>query len=232
MWFPRLAAERSLRANPVDAPFALTLFDRNSERIHDLCPHAESFGLQRGMSLVHARSFCPGLLTRPANPEADQQFLRLLARWATRYCPWVGLDGRDGLYLDITGSAHLLGGEEPLLEDMRARLARAGLSARLGLAGTPGTAWALSHFAEGIAGPGENLARITPCRLPPCACPTRPAPAWSGSASLPFAIFTTCPGRPSPGATSRTCCAGSTRRSAAFRNRSRRSRTRRALPCA
>ncbi len=160
LWFPRLAAERSLRARPVDAPFALSLFDRNSERLYDLCPRAESFGLQRGMTLVHARSFCPGLLTRAADPDADQRFLRILARWATRYCPWVGLDGRDGLFLDITGSTHLLGGEEPLLGDIRARLARAGLSARLGLAGTPGAAWALSRFCEGIAPPGENLSRI------------------------------------------------------------------------
>ncbi|AMN55104.1 nucleotidyltransferase [Labrenzia sp. CP4] len=165
LWFPRLAAESSLRARPVDAPFALSLFDRNSERLYDLCPRAESFGLNRGMMLVHARSFCPGLLTRPADPAADQRFLRLLARWATRYCPWVGLDGRNGLFLDITGSAHLLGGEEPLLDDIRARLARAGLTARLGLADTPGTAWALSRFAEGIAGTGETLARIGPLPL-------------------------------------------------------------------
>ncbi|MEM8704308.1 MAG: DNA polymerase Y family protein, partial [Pseudomonadota bacterium] len=137
MWFPRLAAERSLRANPVDAPFALTLYDRNSERVYDLCPRAESAGLNRGITLVHARSFCPGLLTRPADPKADQRFLRLLARWATRYCPWVGLDGLNGLFLDITGSAHLMGGEAPLLDDIRARLARAGLTARLGLASTP-----------------------------------------------------------------------------------------------
>ncbi len=165
LWFPRLAAERSLRARPVDAPFALSLFDRNSERLYDLCPRAEEAGLQRGMTLVHARSFCPALLTRPADPGADQRFLKLLARWAARYCPWIGLDGRDGLFLDITGSAHLLGGEEPLLDDIRARLARAGLTARLGLADTPGTAWALSHFSEGIAGPGETLARIGPLPL-------------------------------------------------------------------
>jgi len=160
LWFPRLAAERSLRARPVDAPFALSLFDRNSERLYDLCPRAEGFGLNRGMTLVHARSFCPGLLTRPADPAVDQRFLQLLARWASRYCPWVGLDGPDGLFLDITGSAHLMGGEEPLLDDIRVRLARAGLTARLGLADTPGTAWALSRFAEGIAAPGETLAKI------------------------------------------------------------------------
>lgn len=165
LWFPRLAAERSLRARPVDAPFALSLFDRNCERLYDLDPRAEGFGLNRGMTLVHARSFCPGLLTRPADLAADQRFLTVLARWASRYCPWIGLDGRDGLFLDITGSAHLLGGEAPLLDDIRARLARAGLTARLGLADTPGTAWALARFSEGIAPPGERLSRIGPLPL-------------------------------------------------------------------
>ncbi len=165
LWFPRLAAERSLRARPVGAPFALSLFDRNCERLYDLCPRAEGFGLSRGMTLVHARSFCPGLLTRPADPATDQRFLAVLARWATRYCPWIGLDGRNGLFLDITGSAHLMGGEEPLLDDIRARLARAGLTARLGLADTPGTAWALARFSEGIAAPGERLSRIGPLPL-------------------------------------------------------------------
>ena len=32
MWFPRLACDRVLKARPVEAPFALTLSDKNSER--------------------------------------------------------------------------------------------------------------------------------------------------------------------------------------------------------
>ena len=40
-----------------------------------------------------------------------------------RYCPWVGLEGADGVVLDISGAAHLLGGEALMLADMRQRLA-------------------------------------------------------------------------------------------------------------
>ncbi|NVK33606.1 MAG: DNA polymerase Y family protein [Rhodobacteraceae bacterium] len=164
LWFPRLAAERSLRVRPLsaceDVPFALSIFERNSERIYDLNPRGEVRGLDRGMTTVQARSLCPELVTRPADLKADQRFLSALARWATRYCPWVGTYERDGLFLDITGSDHLFGGEEALVEDMRERLSRSRLSPCIGLADTPGAAWALSHFAEGIAAPDRSLSAI------------------------------------------------------------------------
>lgn len=114
-------------------------------------------GLGRDMSYSDARAFCPELHSRPADPRGDERFLKLLRRWATRYCPWVGLEGPDGLVLDITGAAHLMGGEAMLLSDIRQRLSRAGLSARLGLADTRGAAWALAHYGEGIAKPGDIL---------------------------------------------------------------------------
>ena len=109
------------------------------------------------MTLADARAFCPDLLTRPADPEGDRQFLSALRRWATRYCPWVGLDGTDGLVLDISGAAHLWGGEAAMLTDMRAQAARAGLALMLGAGDTRGAAWALARHGEGIAPPGEPL---------------------------------------------------------------------------
>ncbi|KEP68697.1 nucleotidyltransferase [Thioclava dalianensis] len=148
MWFPRFASDRVLRTRSVEAGFALTLSEQNTERLYCLSPQAEALGLHRGMSLADARAFCPSLITQPARPDLDARFLRVLRRWALRYCPWVGLEGPDGLVLDITGSAHLLGGEAALLKDMRARLVRAGISVRLGLGDTRGAAWAYAHFGE------------------------------------------------------------------------------------
>lgn len=109
MWFPRLPSDRVLRACPTDRPFALTLRADNTDRIYCLNAAAEAQGLHRGMGLAEARIFCPGLEQAPADPAADSRMLGVLRRWATRYCPWVGRDGRDGLALDITGSAHLAG---------------------------------------------------------------------------------------------------------------------------
>ncbi|WP_163850762.1 Y-family DNA polymerase [Pseudooceanicola aestuarii] len=149
MWFPRLPSERVLRRRPVDAPFALTLTRKNTDRIHCLNPQAERRGLHRGMSLADARAFCPALVSQPARPDLDATFLASLRRWATRYCPWVGFEGEDGLVLDITGSAHLFGGEDAMMQDMRARADRAGLTLRLGCAATRGAAWAFARHGEG-----------------------------------------------------------------------------------
>ncbi len=90
------------------------------------------------------------LQVRPADPAADHEALRRLALWATRYTPtvsvWDEANGADGLFLDITGAAHLVGGEEQLLADLLARLQSFGLPAGLAIADTAGAAWALSHF--------------------------------------------------------------------------------------
>ncbi len=155
MWFPRLASDRILRARPVDAPFALTLNRQNTDRIHCLNRQAETLGLHRGMNLADARAFCPGLVSQPARPDLDARFLSALRRWALRYCPWVARDGSDGLMLDITGSAHLFGGEEALLDDMRAQAERSGITLKLGLGDTRGAAWALAHHGDttGALGP-------------------------------------------------------------------------------
>ena len=147
MWFPRLASDRVLRARPVEGPFAITLNTGNANRIHCLNEAAEQQGLARGMPLADARAFCPGLQTSPADDLADRRFLRTLSRWAaTRYCPWVGLEGENGLVLDITGSSHLFGGEEEMIADMHDRLARSSITVRIGLTGTRGAAWALAHY--------------------------------------------------------------------------------------
>jgi len=124
VWFQRLPSERVLRARPTDAPFALSQRQSNTERVYCLNEAASQHGLQKGMGLGEARVLCPGLQTAEAAPEADARFMQVLARWATQYCPWVAIEP-DGLALDITGSAHLRGGEAPLLEDISARLTRA-----------------------------------------------------------------------------------------------------------
>lgn len=163
MWFPRLASDRVLRGRPVDGPFALTLKQANAERLYCLNMKAERKGLYRGMSFADARAFCSDLQSHPTDPAGDARFLHVLRRWAMNYCPWVGLEGDDGLVLDITGSAHLFGGEAIMLADMRQRLNRGGLSARIGLGDTRGAAWALAHFKEGkaeIGAPLEALADL------------------------------------------------------------------------
>lgn len=162
IWFPRLASDRVLRSCPIEAPFALIIHQQNTNRIYCLNRAATQHGLHAGMSYADARAFCPELISRPADIYGDQRFLHVLRRWATRYCPWVGLEGRDGLTLDISGAAHLFGGEAALLSDMRQRFSRARVAVRLGMGDSRGAAWALSHYGEGIAEPNDPLNALGP----------------------------------------------------------------------
>ena len=56
----------------------------------------------------------------------------------------VEVDG-DGLRLDVTGVAHLFGGERGLVRDVRRRFAQIGLSTQIAIAPTAAAAWALAH---------------------------------------------------------------------------------------
>lgn len=123
---------------------------------------AAAVGLAPGMALADARAFEPRLVVRPADLAGDARFLRSLARWAGRWSPRVALDGTEGLMLDITGVAHLWGGEAALLADIRQACLRARLTPRIGLACTPGAAWALARGGEGVAAPGALVQALGP----------------------------------------------------------------------
>jgi len=75
------------------------------------------------------------LLCQPADVAADERALEALAVWAERWSPSVSLDpsegGLEGLFLEVTGAAHLFGGEAALLAAIRGRLAETGTAARV-----------------------------------------------------------------------------------------------------
>jgi len=127
--------------------------------LHALNEAARAAGLYRGQSHADACAILPALLSAPAEPERDLAMLKRLALWAERFSPSVAIDARapgyEGLLIDTTGGDHLFGGEAALLAEIRARLARAGIPARLAIADTPAAAWALARFtaAEDVIAP-------------------------------------------------------------------------------
>ena len=78
----------------------------------------------------------------------EARLLERLCDWCSRFTPLAALDGRDGLMLDISGVAHLFGGEEALIEDCRARLAAQGFTVAAGVGGNPRAASALARFSR------------------------------------------------------------------------------------
>lgn len=121
------------------------------------------------MGVADARAIIPGIDVVEADADADSRLLEGIADWCDRYTPLVALEGEEGLFLDITGSAHLFGGEESLLDDMLARLLRQGIAARGAIASTPGAAWAAARFRHGAVilrgGEAELLAALPPAAL-------------------------------------------------------------------
>lgn len=72
-----------------------------------------------------------------------------LRRWAGKFSPWVAEEGAQSLIVDLTGCAHLFGGEEALFAQVHEDCADLGLSVCAGIADTAGAAWALARYAGG-----------------------------------------------------------------------------------
>lgn len=155
LWFPRLAAERALRLrrDALPLPFAVVGDQNGAQVLTSLNDMAEAAGLRLGQPLRDATAMCPGLVTRAADPLAEGDFLTVLRRWAGKFSPWVAEEPPASLVVDLTGCAHLFGGEAQLLAEVEQDCAGLGLTVRAGVADTRGAAWALARFAGRQAEP-------------------------------------------------------------------------------
>jgi protein ImuB len=164
IWLPHLAIERWAKSSDLapDAPVVLTVEGTHGLIIHAATNAAAQRGARAGARLTDARALDPALLAVPADPAGDAALVQQFARWAGRWSPLVEVDG-DGLRLDVSGVAHLFGGEEGLLRDIRGRFAQIGFAVRVAIAPTAAAAWALSHFG------GDDLAplHVSALRLDP-----------------------------------------------------------------
>lgn len=144
---------------------------RGALRLAAADPRALALGLCPGLTLADARARVPALAVADSDPRADAAFLERLADAADRYTPLVALDPPHGLVLDISGCAHLFGGEQALRDDLAARLTGIGLTARTAIAGTPDAARALARFgAPAIVPPGGEEAAVRPLPVAALEC--------------------------------------------------------------
>ena len=162
MWLRRLSTDRIERysSKPVET-FVVVASVQSAQRITALTDGAVRLGLKAGMGLADARAMYPKLPVVEADPEADQRLLEGIADWCDRYTPLIGLDPPDGLLLDVTGCAHLFGGEAALARNLVRRLAQQGLRARVAVADTAGCAWGVANYGkQGIVPAGETQAAM------------------------------------------------------------------------
>ncbi len=153
LWLPRLATDRAHklrgegRGGP-PPPLVVVAKIKSAQRLVGVDAEAARLGLAPGLTLADARARHPALEAVEADPVAEARLLARLADVCARFTPLVALDGADGLMLDVSGVAHLFGGEEGLLTEVEARLTRLRLTIALGLADAPSAAWALARYSS------------------------------------------------------------------------------------
>jgi protein ImuB len=159
-----------------DRPFVLAVSVGNRRLVSAVNAAAEALGIAPGLPLADARALQPALAVAEADLAGDAAALRRLAQWCNRYSPWTAPHGVDGVLLDVTGCAHLRGGEASLVRDLVERLLRQGIVCRAALADTAGAACAVARCGGSdstVVPPGAARQAIAP--LPVAALRLDPA---------------------------------------------------------
>ena len=149
---------------PGDSPIAIVGKINNALALAAIDEAAAARGLRVGQALADARGAVPDLAVHEEDAGADAALLETIAEWCERYTPLVALDPPDGLYLDITGCAHLFKPDGKHDEDGEAQLA-ADLSARLTGQGFAVKAAGPVPLGLGKIVPRRGAGRITPAPL-------------------------------------------------------------------
>ena len=171
LWFPRLAAERVLRAEPqlAEQPLAVVADLRGALVLASL----DARRPRRRGSGAAWRSATPARSARRSSPgptsrAAPRPSARALRRWAGRFTPWVAEEEAGGAGRSTSPAARTSSaarrrsspGSRPRRRASASRL-------RLGLADTLGAAWAVARYAGAGTWPPMPATRSTRRRAPP-----------------------------------------------------------------
>jgi protein ImuB len=105
-----------------------------------------------GQNLADARAMVPAVTVGEIDRPLLEAVFADFADWHSNASPLVAVmsdvSAYGDLVLDITGVAHLFGGERPMLRLLLTRLRDLGYTVSGAIAPTIGAAWAVSHFAR------------------------------------------------------------------------------------
>jgi protein ImuB len=172
LWLPRLPIDRIKRqlgrdnvspAESGDDPCIVVAKQNNALQIFALDDAAATLGLEIGLPLANARAICPQLRVFDADEAADAQALNAMACWCDRFTPLVALDSPHSLFLDITGCAHLFGGEAAMMRLLCDVLTAQGFAVSAAIAGTAVCARTITRHVHGrIVRAGEEADAVRP----------------------------------------------------------------------
>lgn len=166
IWFRYLLTDWQTLRRPElkNVPFVFTGKDGARLIVKAANPIAIQEGVTAGMPAADAKAIVAGLQLLDERPALTGKLLAAIGEWCIRFTPIVMVDMPDGLLMDVSGCAHLWGGEPPYLKEIVTRLRAAGYDTRIGIASTPGAAWAVARFGKNgpIVPPGKQLEALLP----------------------------------------------------------------------
>lgn len=165
LFLPRWPTDYRKRREPeLVGPLALYERVKGGLRLGAVDAEAAGLGLGPGQNLADARALVPALAVAPLDAPALAAGFAELADWHTNLSPLVAVMEESAPYgdlvIDITGVAHLFGGEKALLALALRRLRALNYSVAGAIAPTIGAAWAVSHFARSQVVESDDLTPI------------------------------------------------------------------------
>lgn len=171
LWFRHLSTDWLTLRRPElkEVPFVLVTPVRSRVVITAANTLAEAQGVTVGMAAADAKAIVLDLEVIDEIPGQAVKLLNALGEWCIRYSPLIAVDLPAGLIMDVSGCAHLWGGERGYLKEIVTRLRAKGYDVRGAMADTAGTAWAVARYGRDKPIIAPNAQTQALLNLPPAA---------------------------------------------------------------
>jgi protein ImuB len=147
------ASGAALEAKPIDATAKLSAVNESARR----------YGVREGQTIAEACALVASLVVREVTPAEVREALGGIAEVGLSLGSTVSVELPDTVCVDITGSAHLQGGELALACEFANRVRNMGHSARVAISDGPRLARAFAHwFTPAAADPEDRGVCVVP----------------------------------------------------------------------
>lgn len=136
----------------LQAPLAVVVAGRDeivneASRLGAVTARARRCGVFPGQRVAEARTLVADLDVRRVDPTELDAALGRIAEMAIAFGPVVSFESPDTVWVDVTGTAHLVGGEEALVSQLCERVRSLGHRVRGAIASGPSVAQALARYS-------------------------------------------------------------------------------------
>ncbi len=144
----------SLRSSRARCRFAGTQPETDQlelEPTHELAAvnaAARRYGVRDGQSIAEASALCGHLVVRAVAEPSVEHALGRVAEAALAFGATVSIEAPDTVWVDISGAAHLFGGEDALAVELVSRVRAMGHAARVAIASGPRLAQAFARWGQ------------------------------------------------------------------------------------